>query len=257
LRTNRLNELEAFISAKRTATTEEICRTFSISKNTARRDIVSLENKGCLKRVYGGVVSTKEQSILDSYEERDTHNQTGKELIGKIAAGFVEDGDTIFLDSGTTTVKMIPYLVGNKTITVVTHSMEILAKAIKLPNLTTIVIGGQYNPKTSSFFSQDTVAQIDALYIEKAFISTTGLTVEAGLTNHTYQEMVVKNKVMSRSNKKYLLVDSQKIGKNASRCICALTEFHALITDICPEKKLLNYCKENGISVLYGKKNKE
>ncbi len=252
MRSYRLNELEAYILAKRTVSIDEVCSTFNVSKNTVRRDLAELEKRGNVSRVYGGVTVTN-AGALAPFEEREAQNKTGKEEIGELAAGFVENGDTIFVDSGTTTVELIPNLVKLKDVTVITHSMLVLSLATKYPNLTVVAIGGQYNPSTASFFASETMTEIERFFIRKAFISSTGLTIEAGLTNHTYQEMMVKNKIMERSNKLLLMVDSSKIGKNASRSVCPMSVLDVFITDRCPPKNVLDHCREHGIEVIYPK----
>jgi DeoR family myo-inositol catabolism operon transcriptional repressor len=252
MRSHRLNELEAMILAKRTVSIDELCNTFGISKNTVRRDLAELEKRGTIARVYGGVTAVN-SNTLAPYEERQAQNKAAKEIIGKLAADFVENGDTIFVDSGTTTVELIPYLVKFKELTVITHSMLVLSLATKYPNVTTVAGGGQYNPSTASFFGSETMTEIGRFFIRKAFLSTTGLSIEAGMTNHTYQEMMVKNKIIERSDKLFLMVDSSKIGKNASRSVSPMSVLDVFITDQCPPMDIVKYCKEHNIEVVYPK----
>ena len=116
MRSKRIDLVENYIINHKTVSIDKLCEVFDVSKNTIRRDLSVLVEKGTIKKVYGGVTVNENQELV-SFEERNVKNSNSKLALGKAAAEFIEDGDSIFLDSGTTTVNIIDFLKDKKDIT--------------------------------------------------------------------------------------------------------------------------------------------
>src|SRR4051794_24735513 len=108
IKEKRIKKIQDYVLEHQSASLDELVKVFDVSKNTIRRDVQELVDRGELKKVYGGVSSIHKK--LESFQERSVRNQEQKELIAKKAASFIEDGDFIFIDSGTTTIEMFEYL---------------------------------------------------------------------------------------------------------------------------------------------------
>jgi len=251
LRSDRLEALKKYILENETVSIHNLCDKFKISRNTLRRDLTELEECGCLTKIYGGV-SAIHQADFIPVTERSMCNKAAKELIGKLAAQLVEDGDTIFIDSGTTALNIIPNLFDKKNITIITLSMAVLSMVTKYREFQIMAVGGQYNPDTSSFFGPETIVALEGLHIVKAFIGCSGVTVESGITNMTYYEPILKNKVIERSRKVILVSDTSKMGYNATRSVCPLNKVHMLVSEKQPPMDIINYCNQFGIKIVYG-----
>ena len=151
MKEKRLDLLREYIKNNNSVSLEELKEKFEISMNTVRRDIELLVKEGIIKKVYGGVVLTETVKPLRAYEKRKNFNIKIKELIGKRASEYIEDNDTIFIDSGTTTLQIIPFLKDKKNLTVISHSLPVIDALYKLENIKVIVLPGILLRETASF----------------------------------------------------------------------------------------------------------
>ena len=110
MKINRLDKIDQYITANQTVSLDKLCEVFGISKNTVRRDINDLVKKGSVRKVYGGV--TAEKRALVPFEERNIKYRKEKQIICQKAAESVNDGDVIYIDSGTTTANLVDFLKG-------------------------------------------------------------------------------------------------------------------------------------------------
>src|SRR5664279_5734528 len=128
----RIKKIEEYIFNNETVNLDTLCEVFKISKNTVRRDINELVKKGSVKKVYGGV--TAYTNKLVSYEERNIKNKNQKIAIAKAAASYLNDGDVIYMDAGTTTVNMVNFL-NKKNITIITNNLNVIIEAKQFSNI--------------------------------------------------------------------------------------------------------------------------
>lgn len=247
MKSSRLQEMKNYVIENGTVSIDDLCAKFQVSKNTVRRDIVDLEKWGILKKVYGGVQSVRPMDLV-SFEERNEKNIGNKDAIGAVACKLIEDGDVIFLDSGTTTSKILEHL-GGKQITILTNSMEVLVKAAAMDNISLFVIPGNYRKKTNSFSLVDTGAYLDRFNVKKAFMAASGFTLENGATHSSPWEYELKRKMIDSSRKCYLMIDHSKIGKTTLMTYCNAEEIGNIITDELPEREYSEFFKDNDIGV--------
>ena len=250
MRSERLNAVEKYILEHQKVSIDQLCKTFKVSINTIRRDLTELEKHGYVSKVYGGAAAVNQDDFVP-VPVRSTRNKEAKEQIGNMAAKLVEDGDTIFIDSGSTVINVIPNLTNKKRITIITHSIMVLNLAIKYVEFKVMGVGGQYNPDTRSFFGPETIDALDGFHITKAFLGCSGLTAESGITNMTYYEPILKNKVIERSDKVILATDVSKMGYNATRRVCPLNKIDVLVSEKKPLQDIVDYCNRYGIDLIY------
>jgi DeoR/GlpR family transcriptional regulator of sugar metabolism len=142
----------------------ELSALFNVSDDSIRRDLRILEQKGILERTYGGAVLPKKANYYPSYTERLKSNKKKKEGIAKLAASFIQEGDTIFLDGSTTVAELIPYLNKYENLTVITHSVMIAYEIVHAEtNIHLIMIGGSVHQKAANSFGIDTIKAIEKL----------------------------------------------------------------------------------------------
>src|SRR5690348_9288884 len=118
IKEKRIKKIQDYVNEHQSASLDELVEVFDVSKNTIRRDVQELVDRGDLKKVYGGVSVAHKK--LESFQDRQVRNQQQKVLISEKASSFVEDGDFIFIDSGTTTIEMFNYL-KDKNLTIFTN----------------------------------------------------------------------------------------------------------------------------------------
>ena len=228
MKVSRLNSIEQYVISRETVSIDELCEVFGVSKNTIRRDLNELEQRGHITKVYGGVTATVPSGAVPT-PIRSGLNQIDKSLIGRLAAEEVADGDTIFIDSGTTTLCLLRFLVAKKRITIITHSLGAL----------------------DSFVGLSAIEALSSMRINKAFMGATGVSLTAGMTNTTFLEAEIKRAVVHRADNIYGMVDSSKIGKEAIVTFCHLKDLTAFITDCEPPKEYVDLCNAENVKLRY------
>lgn len=250
LKSKRIKEIQEYVAEHETVSLDELVNVFDVSKNTIRRDIQWLVDRGEMKKVYGGV--SVNASALASFSDRKTRNQKQKELIGKTAATFVDDGDIIFVDSGTTTIEMFEYI-KNKDITIITNNLNLIIECLPHDNLNVISIGGVLERKTNSFASFKESNLLNTYNIGKAFMASTGISLSNGVTNASPLESELKRAAVGRSLKVFLLIDHDKFDKQGLMTYCDLDDVNYVITDKLPDERYMEYTAEHEVEIVVAK----
>jgi|HigsolmetaAR205D_1030408.scaffolds.fasta_scaffold01988_4 DeoR family transcriptional regulator, myo-inositol catabolism operon repressor len=247
----RLKKIQEYINEKESVSLDELVSVFNVSKNTIRRDVQELLKTGDYKKIYGGVtVNHENKKGLDSFKERSVRNQEAKQLIGQIAGNLVNDGDVIFIDSGTTTIEMFEHI-KNKKITIITNHIELIMKCIPHDNISLICIGGILERQTNSLGNINNLELLNIYNINKAFMSSTGISIRNGVTNASPIESKLKESVVRKCNEVYLLVDHSKFDKQGLITYCKLDEINYLVTDKVPNSTYRDFFNENHIKMIY------
>ncbi len=249
MRISRLMQMESYILEQSTATIEELCDKFQVSKNTVRRDLDVLVSKGVVRKIYGGAAANHAKDTVP-FEERNVKNISAKERIGKKAAEFIGDGDSVFFDSGTTLTALYYVMPEKRNLTVFTNNLEIVTRGALDQKYRIIVAGGELARKTYSMVGSDVARALSCYNIEKAFMSATGVSLESGASNSSRGEFEAKKAAIRRARYRYLLVDSSKFDTNSLMTFAELSEFDVIITDAMPEPKYVEYCEKAGIDLI-------
>ncbi|MCM3189337.1 myo-inositol utilization transcriptional regulator IolR [Bacillus subtilis] len=244
----RIQEMEEYILSHGTVSLDELCQVFNVSKNTVRRDINKLTEKGAIEKVYGGVTSI-EKTALVPFENRTIQHQDEKTKIAHYASRFIEDHDLVFIDSGTTTKSILDTLDPAKNVTILTNSLDIINAASALKNINLIIIGNNYKRKTRSFVGMDDPAMLDKYNINKAFMSATGTTLTHGLTNSDLLEYEIKKRISEKAKEVYLLADHSKFGKSTLLTYAPFDRLHCIVTSQPLDDEYTQYCNEHQISI--------
>ena len=252
MKLERINKIKKYLIEHETVSLDKLCEVFDVSKNTIRRDISELEALSIVKKVYGGVTLNRKEETIP-FQQRKEQNVTEKTEIGRLASELIQEGDIIFIDSGSTTVALIPFLKYKENVTVVTHSLSAINEVSKLQNLTLISTGGFHQRKTNSFAGISTIEFLKNLNISKAFMATTGVSIEKGITNTTYLEAEIKKTLTEISEQIILMADNSKFDKSSFMRYCDLARVNYVITDLTPTKQYLDFFKANGIECFYPK----
>ncbi|ABR47050.1 transcriptional regulator, DeoR family [Alkaliphilus metalliredigens QYMF] len=221
---------------------------YGVTEATIRRDLQELEEKKMLQRTHGGAVamdSTKYE--LTVLERKDSYYQQ-KLQIGMKAAEMVEDGDSIIIDAGTTTLQMARHL-NRKNITVVTNSMTIAAELEGKPEIELIMIGGMVRWSTHAFVGPLAEEMLEKIRVDKVFLGTNGITLDDGLTTPNMLEAKIKQIMLAVSTEKILLCDSSKFSRRSFSKICKVQEIDMIISDGMEVIRDQNKYKELGIKL--------
>jgi DeoR family deoxyribose operon repressor len=211
---------------------KEAARVLGVSEMTVRRDVAGVPDR--FSYLGGYILPRNADGPYVMAEEQGTHS-ADKAAVCARAAALVEDGDTIFVDCGTTMSHLARQLPAALGITVVCYALNIAVPFSTMPNVRLILLGGLYNPSSASFSVEDGLATLDRLGINKAFISAGGVHAEKGASCSNFHEIAVKQAVLRRAVHRTLLVDASKLGKVRPAPFAALDAFDTLITTEAPE----------------------
>lgn len=242
MKIDRINRIHELLKSIHNISINELCDTFNVSKNTIRRDIAELEEKGIIKKVYGGIVLAEDESASpEPFSSRENRNIEAKKKIARLAASYVQDGDVIYIDSGTTTMHMIPYLTDKHRLTIVTASVHVINAASAYNNLNVIATGGSLYIPSKAFIGQSVITCLKNYNISKVFLASTGISLEHGATNASPLECEIKRCLVEKNCTKYLLIDHSKIDISSLMSYCALKDLDYVVMDQEPPTKYLEH----------------
>jgi len=245
----RHDNLRELIRGSGVIRVEEICRRLGVSPATVRRDLDQLEAAGAIRRVHGGAVSVESRLEEPLFDDKASIAAREKHGIAEAALQFVENGDTIYLDGGSTVLEFARLLRERTNITVVTNSLRAAHElAGRGPRL--ILIGGELRRLSQTMVGPLTRSILQELHVDKAFMGTIGLTVKEGLTTTDPSEAFTKELVMSQARQVILLADSSKAGKVSFARAGQLENVHVLITDKQLDKEFAKELTKTGIKLV-------
>ncbi|MCF8224264.1 MAG: DeoR/GlpR family DNA-binding transcription regulator [Bacteroidales bacterium] len=231
----------------------DLARIFKVTEVTIRQDLEKLEKKGLIFREHGGAYLKNLQENLQSFIPLNTDNMDKKVAIGLRAAALVESGDTIILDSGSTTSEIAKNLKGKKGLTVITNALNIALLLGADSGIDVIVTGGEFKPPTLSLTGQKAADFFEGLHVDKLFLATAGISLRSGLTYPSISDITVKKAMIDAADLTYLVADSTKIGKNSLASLGALSLIDYIITDEKIDPRHLELFKENEVEVMLTK----
>ena len=248
MKDNRRKQMEALVARRNTVTMEELRQSFGVSMNTIRADVAYLVDTGAVEKIYGGVRSAQRQEV-PLFTQR-TQLRAGEKLrIARYAQGLVEDGDTLYIDAGTTTMHLIECLDPGKHVTIVTGNLYVVHQAYDKPQVELIVLPGSMNRRTNSVADVSTLEFLGRYQFAKAFMGASGLSPEGRLNVSTYSEYELKRQAVARSRQTWLLLDGGKFGGGSLMSYGALEDMTGLVTGPqCPEE-VRSRCSRNGVAL--------
>ncbi|MGN7941135.1 DeoR/GlpR family DNA-binding transcription regulator [Virgibacillus sp. 6R] len=190
---------------------QELVELTNTSESTLRRDLDQLEKQHYLKRVHGGASLLQKKRQERSVIEKATQNLQEKKQIAKYAAELIHDEECIYLDAGTTTFQMIPFL-KQKNLVVVTNGVDHL-EALLDKDITTYLIGGYVKKVTKALIGRNAFESIQNYRFDKCFIGANAIHPELGYTTPDPEEAHIKEKAISLSREAYVLADHTKLGE--------------------------------------------
>ena len=226
----RWDSLRALIRDNGVNRVEDLGRRLRVSAATVRRDLDLLERRGAIRRVHGGAVSVENRLDESLFEDKTALAVREKRRIAEAALKFIEPGDTIYLDGGSTVLELARLLGERSNLTVVTNSLHAAHElAGRGPRL--IVIGGELRRLSQTLVGPLTRLVLRELHLDKAFMGTMGFAVKEGLTTTDPSEAFTKEAVMGQARQVIVLADGSKAGKVSFASAGRWANVHVLITD--------------------------
>lgn len=226
-RRKRLLEL---ISRQGFATLDELVKSLGVSESTVRRDLETLDLAGSVKRTHGGAVFADEaRGALPAFDERTRTAIQEKRAIGETTAALLEDGDTVLLDGGTTTLEVARALIG-RPVQIVTNSLPIAQLVASNPNTDLILIGGYVYPRTGVALGPLAIATMRGIRVRKTIMGAGGIMAD-GVYNSNLLLVETERQMMGCGQEVVIVADSTKFGRLALSRLCGLDEIDHFVGD--------------------------
>ncbi|GLK73502.1 DeoR/GlpR transcriptional regulator [Ancylobacter dichloromethanicus] len=240
--------LMQYLEQNRYISVEEIASRFSVTTQTARRDIVALELEGKVRRLHGGAVAS---TPIDPtiYRQRRIANASAKEAIGGAIARLVPDNASVFIDTGTTCEAVARALIDHKGLRVVTYSLRVAATLSECTDFTIAVPGGFVRQVDGGVFSQSSAEFIQAFKFDFVIISVSGIDEDGDIGDDDYAEVTAVRAAMLQAGQVILALDSSKFGRRGLVRLGSLSDVDLLVTETAPTGDLAAVAEKSGVTL--------
>lgn len=244
----RLQMILKYLDEHKRINVEEICNLCSVSRDTARRDLVKLEERGSILRTRGGALLPTLSKDIQSYKDRLYNVSKEKRAIGKLGASLIKSGDKVIMDTSTTVQGCSEFLrVDNCTI--ITNSINQADILSNKPEVNIHLLGGKLDQEQRFLYGPSVISMLSNYYVDKTFIGACGLT-EGGVMTASEEDGFVMKKMIEQADQVILLTDCSKFGKKGFFKVADLSQIDILITDQLPDKSLMDAFNQYEINVM-------
>ena len=247
----RRRRILEILRQKKAVSVTALARELYINEATVRRDLNALARTGALSRTHGGAVLREGLDSEIPFIVRETSNVEGKKQIAETAAGFVRDGDRIFLDSSATTAFMIPHLEGKKDLKVVTNGAKALLLLSRLSGCEIYCLGGKLRENSLSLTGEAALQTLRELHFDSVFFSCRGVDLAQGLTDSNESEALLRRILIGNAKKSFLLAESGKLDVVSFCSVCPLEAVGHLVTDLPLSERWAAELKRRSVSFYY------
>ncbi len=242
--------IQEYLAAHKIARIADLSSIVGTSEATIRRDLEWLENDGFLERTYGGAILNQRYNLESNYEQRAANLPEEKRRIGALAANLIENGDVVFLNSGTTTAEVLRHIRQDAHITVVTNN-TIAASQLNGVEYEILLLGGNLNTKVKAVTGPFAIDNLSKIYADKSFIGVDGISLKFGCTVPTNPEAEIVRLMLARTRGVVAIVtDHSKWGVVSNYEVAKVNQIHKLITDDGLDSSAREALKSHSVDVL-------
>ncbi len=230
MRNPRHDDILRMLQARKRVSVAELTSRLSVSEVTVRKDLALLEDMGLLTRTRGGAALAEDREHRQSLVARRRENVDGKAIIAAAAARLVEEGETIYIDSGSTCARLAENL-ADRTLRVVTNSIDAVTTLADAPSVALFSVGGSYRKEAGSFIGPLAVSALEGMHFGTAFLGTSGFSTDGVFSSQNTIESELKKQVIRRAGRTVIVVDHTKFGRTAFAVFARADEVDLVVTD--------------------------
>lgn len=235
-----------------TVSIKDICKKYGVSEVSVRKDLNMLHERNLLVRTRGGAIrlpeSDNSSDISINYKRLYYYKE--KQLIGRLAASLINDGETILLDSGTTTLEIARNLQRFSKLTIITNALNIAVELLKYKRFNVIMLGGYLRETSQSTVGPIAESDLKIFYCDKFFLGVDSFTIESGLSTPNIEEANLNQVMISMSKKVIAVLDSSKFNKRSFVFIAPVNKINTVVTDSGIPANVKRQLKSMNIEVL-------
>lgn len=227
----------------------ELADSLNTSVITIRNDLDALERDGYLERVRGGAVQTTLNCFNRDFLQKKQLNTVAKKKIAKEAVRLIHDGDSIMINSGTTSYFTALELKKHNDLKIVTNSMTVAIELSEIPSFHVILLGGEINLRGSFTYGGDIAAHLKSFSADKAILSIDGICLDSGIGTMHVEEVLTERIMFERAKERIIIADSSKLGRAGFMHVCSISEMDRLITDSGADSGFVQSVRSLGVKV--------
>lgn len=251
----RLIAILDYLKMNNRITVEEICTLFDVSRDTARRDLVRLEEEKSIVRTRGGAILPSIHDEVKNYSNRLKTVSEEKKIIGKIAASLIYPGDRVILDASTT-VQSCAEHIENMDCTIITNSINQAEVLSSKPDVNIQLLGGTLQKEHRFLYGSSVLEKLSEYQVDKAFVGVVGIS-EKGLTIAHEEDGMVKRKIIQQAKQVIVLADHTKLGNTDFFRYADLQDIDLLITDRTPSKSFRDLLSKYNVELMTADQDEE
>lgn len=227
----RRERIQEYLAVHQIARIADLCDLLDTSEATIRRDLEWLEAEGLLERTHGGAIINQRLTAEPEYLLRVQKNPEEKRDIGALAASLIEDGNIVFINSGTTTTQVIHHIRPDAGISIFTNNLN-AALEIGEAGFQHHLLGGEYQPVSKSSAGRFAIENLRQIYADIAIIGVDGISLKHGCTVPVNAEAEVVRQMIERTKGKVIIVaDNSKWGVVSNFQVASIDDVDKLVTD--------------------------
>ncbi|MBL8789454.1 MAG: DeoR/GlpR transcriptional regulator [Rhizobiales bacterium] len=244
----RLGQVMGLIAQRGSITVTELARQLAVSEETVRRDARLLEERGDVLKLHGALALPHHVGEAP-FERRLRENAEAKRAIARAALDLVSDGDSLIIDTGTTTSIFAQELRNRRGLTIVTNSSDIARTLATVNGNRVYMAGGELKADNGASFGTTAVEFISRFRVRHAFISIAALHPVDGPMDMAFEEAELARMALARADNRVILTDSTKFGKSALVKVCEFSDVNRLYTDAMPSAELAGALETGGVDL--------
>jgi DeoR family transcriptional regulator of aga operon/DeoR family fructose operon transcriptional repressor len=249
LKSDRLTRIREYVSLNGSATVAELCNLLGVSQATVRRDLDELSTRNLLQRTFGGVTTPSLTTAEPPVFQRRNINAEQKRMIGRLAASMVNNGETVFLGSGSTTLEVARSIKQKRNVTVITNSLPIANLLSDAADVKVIVAGGFLRQTELSMIGHTVEHSLSELRADKVIMGIQGVHVEHGLTNDYLPETKTDRAIVRFAPVVIVVADHSKFGQIKSSFVAELSAVDTIVTDSEAPEDIVLQIRARGIRI--------
>jgi len=228
----------------------ELAVTLGVTPTTIRKDLNYLESRGLLYRAYGSALPTASPVMDINLNNKKLINYDNKVKIGKCAASFLEDNDSIIISSGSTLAVFAECIKPKGRLNIVSTAVNVSSFFGESKDVTVMQVGGLLYSNTLSVIGNDAISTLSNIYCSKVFIGVDGIDMSYGVTTGTMEEAEIIRQMIKSSEQTIILADSSKFGNKGFARICGFDQIDMIITDGGFPQEAKKELEEMGVRVI-------
>ena len=246
----RQNAILQWINHRHRISISELCENYSVSEATARRDLETLASRGKVQRVHGGAIVIEKAPPEMPILMRQVDQIAEKQRIGIAGARLVNDGETVFLGSGTTVLEVARNFRERQNLTVITNSLPVVTLLSDNLKLTIVCVGGLLRSSELSFIGHITEQVLSEVHADKVFIGVRAINIKEGLTNDYLPETLTDRAILNIGKENIVVADHTKFDRTSTVMLVPINQIHTLITGVETPEELIKEISRHHIRVI-------